>query len=69
MVRKFVYEDRVFDDIDPSMSVEEVKKSLSDFFGELANAEVSEEKDGDDTIYRFTKKVGTKGGMQRSERA
>ena len=61
MVRKFVYDGRVFDDPDPEMTVDQVKESLADFYGELANAKVTENQEGDDTIYRFEKQVGTKG--------
>ena len=61
MVRKFVYDERVFDDPDPEMTVEQVRESLANFYGELANAKVTESQEGDDTIYRFEKKVGTKG--------
>jgi len=38
-----------------------VKKRMSDFFPELANAEVKEAKRDDDTLYEFVRKVGTKG--------
>ena len=60
-MRIFIYEGREFPDPDPNMSVEEVKTTMSDFFPELANAEVKEEPRGDDTIYEFVKRVGTKG--------
>ena len=53
MARVFVYDDREFPDPDPSMSVDEVKASLADFYGEIANASVKETKCGDDTIYEF----------------
>ena len=43
----FVYDDREFPDPDPQMSVEQVKNTLSDFYGEIANASV---KDGRATI-------------------
>ena len=35
------------------MSVDQVKATLSDFYGEIANASVKETKRGDDTIYEF----------------
>ncbi|MBA7599117.1 hypothetical protein ES703_06144 [subsurface metagenome] len=60
-MRIFIYEGREFPDPDPNMSVEEVKTMMSDFFPELANAEVKEAPRGDDTIYEFVKRVGTKG--------
>ncbi len=37
--RIFVYEGREYPDPDPKMSIDEVRKTLTDFFPELANAE------------------------------
>ncbi len=51
MTRIFVYDDREFPDPDPQMSVEQVKATLADFYGEIANASVKESKRGDDAIY------------------
>jgi len=61
MGRIFVYDGREFPDHNPDAPVEDVKKAMSDFFPELANAEVKEVKRGDDTLYEFVRKVGTKG--------
>ena len=61
MARIFVYDDREFPDPDPNMSVEEVKSMMTDFFPELANAEVREHTRGDDTLHEFVRRVGTKG--------
>ena len=61
MTRVFVYDDREFPDPDPQMSVEQVKNTLSDFYGEIANASVKESQRGEDTIYEFQRRVGTKG--------
>jgi len=61
MSRIFVYDGREFPDHDPDATVEDVKKRMSDFFPDLANAEVKEAKRGDDTLYEFVRKVGTKG--------
>lgn len=61
MARIFVYDGREFPDPDHNLSVEDVKKTMSDFFPELANAEVRESKRGDDTLYEFVRRVGTKG--------
>ena len=52
---------REFPDPDPEMSVDQVKATLSDFYGEIANASVKETSRGDDTIYEFQRRVGTKG--------
>ena len=61
MARVFVYDDREFPDPDPTMSVDEVKASLADFYGEIANASVKETARGEDMIYEFQRRVGTKG--------
>jgi len=61
MARVFVYDGREFPDPDPNMSVEEVRQSMTSFFPELANAETKESKRGDDDIFEFQKRVGTKG--------
>jgi PRTRC genetic system protein C len=61
MARIFVADEREFPDPDPSLSVEEVRRSLADFLPELANAEVRETTRGEDTIYDFQRRVGTKG--------
>jgi PRTRC genetic system protein C len=61
MARIFVYDGREFPDPDSKLSVEDVRKQLAEFFPELANAETREEKRGEDTVYTFTKRIGTKG--------
>ena len=61
MARIFVYDGRQFPDPDSKLAVDEVRKQLAEFFPELANAETREEKRGDDTVYAFTKRIGTKG--------
>ena len=61
MARVFVYDGREFPDPDPGQTPEQVKAMMTDFFPELANAEVRETKRGDDTLYELIKRVGTKG--------
>lgn len=61
MARIFVYDGREFPDPDANLGVDDVKKMMSDFFPELANAEVKEATRGEDTLYEFVRKVGTKG--------
>ena len=68
MARIFVYDDREFPDPDPEMSVEQVKATLADFYGEIANASVKESIRGYDTIYEFERRVGTKGAATRARR-
>ena len=65
MARVFVYDDREFPDPDAGMTIDEVKATLSDFYGEIANASVKETKRGEDTIYEFQRRVGTKGCFTR----
>ena len=67
MARVFVYDDREFPDPDPEMSVDQVKATLSDFYGEIANASVKETSRGDDTIYEFQRRVGTKGAFPNAK--
>ena len=62
MTRIFVYDGREFPDPDPGLTVEEVRKQLSDFFPELTNADTREERRGDDEVrYTFARRIGTKG--------
>lgn len=60
--RIFLYDGREFPDPDPSMTPEQVKAMMAEFYPELANAEIREhKKDEDTTAYEFVRKVGTKG--------
>lgn len=61
MTRVFVYEGREFPDPDPSLSPDEVRKMMTDFFPELANAEVREQQRDEGTLYELVRRVGTKG--------
>jgi PRTRC genetic system protein C len=61
MARLFVVDGREFPDPDATLSVDEVRKQLAEFLPELSNADVREEKRGDDTRYVFTRRIGTKG--------
>ena len=61
MARIFVYDGRQFPDPDPAGAVDEVRRQLSVFFPELTNADVREERRGEDSVYTFSKRIGTKG--------
>src|SRR5579884_3686026 len=61
MARIFVVDGREFPDPDPKLPVDEVRKQLSEFFPELANADTREEKRGDEVRFVFTRRIGTKG--------
>ena len=65
MSRQFVYDGRTFPDPDPRLSVADVQHQLADYFPELVNADTREETRGDDTIYTFARRIGTKGGRRR----
>ncbi|MDO8751040.1 MAG: PRTRC system protein C [Dehalococcoidia bacterium] len=60
-MRIFVVDGREVPDPDPSLTVEEVRESMSAFFPELSNATTTERKDGEKTYIEFRKTVGTKG--------
>lgn len=60
-MRIFIYDGRDFPDPDPSLSVEEVKTMMTDFFPELANAEVKQSTREEDAVIEFVRRVGTKG--------
>jgi PRTRC genetic system protein C len=62
MTRLFVYDNREFPDPDPNLSVDEVRKHFAEFFPELTNADTREERRGEQTLYTFCKRIGTKGG-------
>ncbi len=61
MPRVFVYDGREFPDPDSTLTPEEVKQTMTDFFPELANAEIKETKRDEDTLYELVRKVGVKG--------
>jgi PRTRC genetic system protein C len=65
MARIFIADGREFPDPDSTVSVEDVRKQLAEFLPELTNADVREEKRGDDRVYVFTKRIGTKGRVGR----
>ena len=60
-MRIFMYDGREFPDPDPSKPPEEVKEMFSNFFPELANADIRTQERGEDTLYILDRKVGTKG--------
>lgn len=62
MARIFVYDGREFPDPDEALTVEQVKQHYADFMGDLHTATVKESKRGDDTVFEFERRVGTKGG-------
>jgi PRTRC genetic system protein C len=65
MPRVFVYDGRSFPDPDPALSVEQVRQQLAEYFPELANAETREEQRGEDRLFTFARRIGTKGARPR----
>ena len=61
MPRKFIYDNREHPDPDPDLTVDQVRDLMSSFFPELANATVQESQRGEDTLYEFQRRMGTKG--------
>lgn len=61
MARIFVYDGREFNDPDPAMSTEDVKRQMTNFYPELATAEIREHVRGDNVFVELVKRVGTKG--------
>ena len=61
MGRIFVYDGKEMPDPDPGLSVADVQAMYAEFFGELHNAEYEETQRGEDTVYEFHRRVGTKG--------
>jgi len=61
MARVFVYDGREWPDPDPNMPVEQVRQTMAAMMPELANAETSTGKRGNDDVFTFEKRVGTKG--------
>ena len=59
--RIFVYEGRDLPDPDSKLTPEQVRQSLVHLLPELANAETILSKRGEDDVYTFQKRVGTKG--------
>jgi PRTRC genetic system protein C len=65
MARHFIYDGREFPDPDSRLPVEEVRRQLAEFFPELTNADTREEQREGDTVYTFTRRIGTKGARRR----
>ena len=60
-MRIFMYDEREFPDPDPTKTPEEVRSMMTDFFPELANAEIRTVERGEDTLHVLERRVGTKG--------
>ena len=61
MARKFVVDGTEYPDPGPEVTPDQFKQMMAGFLPELATAEMMEEKQGEDIIFRFKKRVGVKG--------
>ena len=61
MARIFIVDGTEYPDPGPEVTPDQFKQMMAGFLPELATAEMMEEKQGEDTIYRFKKRVGVKG--------
>ena len=61
MARKFIVDGTEYPDPGADVSPEQFKQMMVGFIPELVNADMTTEKVGEDTVYRFRKRVGTKG--------
>ena len=61
MARTFIVDGTEYPDPGPEVTPDQFKQMMAGFLPELATAEMTEEKQGEDTIYRFKKRVGVKG--------
>ena len=63
-MRKFIYDGREFPDPNVNWDPDRVRQSLATLMPGLSNAEVKHRTEGEDEIYEFTRRVGTKGLME-----
>lgn len=61
MARVFIVDGTTYPDPGPDVTSEQFKQMMAAFLPELATAEMTQETQGEDTIYRFKKRVGVKG--------
>lgn len=61
MARIFICDDVEYPDPDTAVSPEKFKEMMTAFLPEMATADMTVEKRGEDTVYCYKRKVGTKG--------
>jgi PRTRC genetic system protein C len=59
--RKFIVDGTEYPDPGAEVTPEQFKEMMVGFIPELSNSDMATEKAGEDTIYRFKKRTGTKG--------
>ena len=60
-MRKFVVDGVEYPDPGPEVTPEQFKELMQSFLPELSNSDMTTDKVGEDTVYRFKKRTGTKG--------
>jgi len=61
VARVFIVDGITYPDPGPEVTPDQFKQMMAGFLPELATAEMTESKQGEDTVYRFNKRVGVKG--------
>jgi PRTRC genetic system protein C len=61
VARKFIVDGTEYPDPGTEVTPDQFKQMMAGFLPELATAEMTQEKQGEDTVYRFKKRVGVKG--------
>jgi PRTRC genetic system protein C len=61
MATIYRYNDYEYRDEDGAFTTDEVKKQLTQYYPELANAKAETSAEGEDTVITFVKRAGTKG--------
>jgi len=61
VARKFIVDGTEYPDPGANVTPEQFRQTMAVFKAELSNADMTTETVGEDTIYRFKKRVGTKG--------
>jgi len=68
MATVYKYQDYEYRDEAGEFTTEEVRKQLTQYFPELAQATAETKKVGDDTVVTFVKRAGTKGSDDAGRR-
>ena len=61
MARIFIVDGITYPDPGAEVTPDQFKQMMAAFLPELATAEMTQESQGEDTVYRFKKHVGVKG--------
>jgi len=61
VARIFIVDGITYPDPGSEVTPDQFKQMMAGFLPELATAEMTQETQGDDTVYRFKKRVGVKG--------